>query len=251
MVEPRPSGRPPTPMPDPCILIVEDHDGIRDALAAYLRREGMTARTARDAAQARRMIEEAEPDLIVLDVMMPGEDGFSLCRHVRATSRIPIIFLTAVNEVGQRVAGLEIGADDYLTKPFEPVELLARIRTVLRRSGSEPAAPAPARRRLAFDRWVFDMDRRELIDADKVCVPLSAAEFRLLSVLVERSGVVLTREQLLDLTQGRNAQSFDRSIDNQVSRLRKKLEADPREPRLIRTVWGGGYVFDARPENVE
>ena len=237
-------------MPEPHILIVDDHAGIRDALAAYLAREGMHTRTARDAAEARRMIDEQEPDLLVLDVMMPGEDGFSLCRHVRGEGRIPVIFLTAVNELSQRVAGLEMGADDYLTKPFEPVELLARIRSVLRRSG-EPGSRRRARRRLAFDRWLLDLDRRELVDADGVCLPLSAAEFRLLSVLVQRPQVVLTREQLLDLTQGRNAYSFDRSIDNQVSRLRKKLENDPREPRLIRTVWGGGYVFDSQPRDAE
>jgi two-component system OmpR family response regulator len=239
----------PNPMGDPHILIVDDHAGIRDALAAYLAREGMQTRTARHAAEARRMIEEHVPDLLVLDVMMPGEDGFSLCRHVHSQTGIPVIFLTAASEVSQRVAGLEIGADDYLTKPFEPVELLARIRTVLRRSGEQRLQPG-ARRRLAFDRWILDLDKRELIDADKVSVPLSAAEFRLLSVLVNRPQVVLTRDQLLDLTQGRNAHSFDRSIDNQVSRLRKKLESDPREPRLIRTVWGGGYVFDAEPREL-
>lgn len=232
------------------ILIVDDHEGIREALSAYLAREGMRIRTARHAAEARRMIEQQAPDLLVLDVMMPGEDGFSLCRHLRSEGRIPIIFLTAVTELSQRVAGLELGADDYITKPFEPVELLARIRTVLRRTG-EAGSPRKARRRLAFDRWVFDLDGRELIDADGVSVPLSAAEFRLLSVFVQRPQVVLTRDQLLDLTQGRNAHSFDRSIDNQVSRLRKKLESDPREPRLIRTVWGGGYVFDGLPRDLE
>jgi two-component system OmpR family response regulator len=231
-------------------LIVDDHAGIRDALAAYLAREGMRTRTARDAAEARSLIEELEPDLLVLDVMMPGEDGFSLCEHVRSHGRVPVIFLTAANELSQRVAGLEIGADDYLTKPFEPIELLARIRTVLRRSG-EPGPRRRTRRRLAFDRWILDMDRRELVDTDGVSLPLSAAEFRLLSVLVQRPQVVLTRDQLLDLTQGRNAHSFDRSIDNQVSRLRKKIESDPREPCLIRTVWGGGYVFDSQPRDVE
>lgn len=237
-------------MAEPDILIVDDNAAIRDALSAYLRREKMRTRTARDAAQARRMIDEAVPDLLVLDVMMPGEDGFSLCRHLRSQGAVPVIFLTAVNELSQRVAGLELGADDYLTKPFEPVELLARIRTVLRRSG-EARPQQRLRRRLAFDRWTFDLERRELIDPDKVSVPLSSAEFRLLSVLVHKPQVVLSREQLLDLTQGRNAWSFDRSIDNQVSRLRKKLELDPREPRLIRTVWGGGYVFDTQPRAVE
>jgi two-component system, OmpR family, response regulator len=235
-------------MPEPHILIVDDNAAIRDALSAYLRREHMRTRTARDAAQARHMIDEAVPDLLVLDVMMPGEDGFSLCRHLRSQGTIPVIFLTAVNELSQRVAGLEIGADDYLTKPFEPVELLARIRTVLRRSG-EPRPQQRLRRRVSFDRWTFDLDRRELIDPEKVSVPLSAAEFRLLSVFVLKPQVVLSREQLLDLTQGRNAWSFDRSIDNQVSRLRRKLEVDPREPRLIRTVWGGGYVFDTQPRD--
>jgi len=232
--------------PSPHILIVDDEREIREPLAKYLAKNGLRATMAGSAAEARKELHTSAIDLVVLDIMMPGEDGLSLCRHLRESTDIPVILLTAMAEDTDRVVGLEIGADDYVTKPFNPRELLARIRAVLRRAG---AAPRPRERaetkRLRFADWVIDMDRRELTGADGVAVPLSTAEFRLLTVFLRRPHIVLSREQLLDLTSGRAAQIFDRSIDNQVSRLRRKIEADPKSPVLVKTVWGGGYVFTA------
>ncbi|MDE0417559.1 MAG: winged helix-turn-helix domain-containing protein, partial [bacterium] len=186
----------------------------------------------------------AAVDLVVLDIMMPGEDGLALCRHLRETTRIPVILLTAMGEETDRIVGLEVGADDYVAKPFNPRELLARIRAVIRRARSLPPdhAPLPSGRYL-FDRWSLDTARRELVDDKSVVTPLSAGEFRLLMALLERPGMVLSRDQLLDLTRGRSAAPFDRAVDNQVSRLRRKIERDPKNPALIATVWGGGYRF--------
>ena len=230
----------------PHLLVVDDERSIREPLAAYLGRNGFRVSQAEDARDARTKLAAYAIDLVVLDIMMPGEDGLSLCRHLRETSGVPVILLTAMADEADRIVGLEIGADDYVVKPFNPRELLARIKAVLRRAASLPRAKdGIATRRFAFDRWTFDVDRREVVGADGVAVPLSTAEFRLLSALVQRPRMVLSRDQLLDLTSGRDAQPFDRSVDNQVSRLRKKLEADPRNPALIKTVWGGGYVFSA------
>ncbi len=228
----------------PHILVVDDHKDIRDLLARYLDQNGLRVTAAADAGAARRVLKTAAIDLVVLDIMMPGEDGLSLCRHLRETTTIPVILLTAMAEETDRVVGLEIGADDYVTKPFNPRELLARIKAVLRRAHSlAPGRDVPASGKIRFDRWSLDLDRRELVDADGVVTPLSTGEFRLLAVFVEHPGRVLSRDQLLDLTRGRAATVFDRSIDNQVSRLRKKIEPDPRNPTLIKTVWGGGYSF--------
>ena len=229
------------------VLVVDDHRDIRDALARYLGKHGYRVSTAESAAAARRLLDAAgRVDLVVLDLMMPGEDGLSLTRHLRAKGDLPIIVLTAMAEDTDRVVGLEMGADDYLTKPFNPRELLARIKAVLRRAHSLPPQPArPAAKRLRFDRWAFDVARRELVGADGVAVPLSTAEFLLLSAFLRHPGVVLTRDQLLDITRGRDAAPFDRSVDNQVSRLRKKIERDPRRPELVKTHWGGGYSFAA------
>jgi two-component system OmpR family response regulator len=230
----------------PHILIVDDQRDIREPLGRYLLKHGLRVSAAADAAQARDLLKRSAVDLVVLDIMMPGEDGLSLCRHLRETSGVPVILLTAMADEADRIVGLEIGADDYVVKPFNPRELLARIKAVLRRAASLPRAKdGIATRRFAFDRWTFDVDRREVVGADGVAVPLSTAEFRLLSALVQRPRMVLSRDQLLDLTSGRDAQPFDRSVDNQVSRLRKKLEADPKTPAFIKTVWGGGYVFSA------
>jgi len=230
----------------PHILVVDDHKDIRDLLARYLARHELRVTAAADAAEARRALSHASIDLVVLDIMMPGEDGLSLCRHLRESTRIPVILLTAMAEETDRVVGLEIGADDYVTKPFAPRELLARIKAVLRRTHSLPPDREPAGRgKLRFERWTLDLDRRELVDEDGVLTPLSTGEFRLLAALVEHPGRVLSRDQLLDLTRGRAAAPFDRSVDNQVSRLRRKLERDPRNPALIKTVWGGGYCFAA------
>lgn len=230
------------------VLLVDDHRDIRETLARYLERHGLRVTVAEDAAAARRVLRLSAPELVVLDIMMPGEDGLSLCRHLRETTELPVIFLTALGEATDRVIGLEMGADDYVTKPFEPRELLARIKAVLRRSRSLPTEPAHRRGaspRVEFDGWVLDMGRRELTGADGVAVSLSTSEFLLLEAFVRRPGLVLSREQLLDLTKGRAADAFDRSIDNQVSRLRRKVETDPRNPTLIKTVWGGGYSFAA------
>jgi len=234
---------------EPHILIVDDHRDIREPLAKYLEKNGFRTSEAADAAQARAALKTAAPDLIVLDIMMPGEDGLSLTRDLRARGSVPIILLTAVTEDTDRIIGLEMGADDYVTKPFNPRELLARIKTVLRRVHDLPpdrdTREADVYR---FDGWSFDTGKRELVDAKGVVVPLSTGEFQLLHALVKRPGVVLSRDQLLDLTRGRDAVAFDRSVDNQVSRLRKKIEADPANPSIIKTHWGGGYSFVAALE---
>ncbi len=230
----------------PHILIVDDHRDIRDALAKYLEKNGMRATTAADAVAMDAAMKVGRFDLIVLDVMMPGEDGLSVCRRLRAQGGIPILMLTALGDETDRIVGLEVGADDYLPKPFNPRELLARIKAILRRSErTEATGGGLSGRRLAFDRWVLDIDRRRLTDADGAEVALTTAEFRLLTAFLERPRFVLSRDQLLDLTSGRAAQVFDRTIDNQISRLRRKIEADPAKPALIATVWGGGYTFAA------
>ena len=186
-------------------------------------------------------------DLVVLDIMMPGEDGLSLCRQLRATTEVPVIMLTAMAEDTDRVIGLEMGADDYVVKPFNPRELVARVKAVLRRANNLPRRRRPGfdAEALRFDRWVLNVAQRELVGEDGVAIPLSTTEFLLLSALLNHPRMVLSRDQLLDLTRGRSASPFDRSIDNQVSRLRKKVEADPKEPVLIKTVWGGGYMLTA------
>ncbi len=233
----------------PHILVVDDHRDIRELVAKYLAKHGLRVTVADGGPALRRALKASAVDLVVLDVMMPGEDGLSLCRHLRETTDLPVILLTAMAEDTDRVVGLEIGADDYLTKPFNPRELLARIKAVLRRTQSlPPRRGAPGAERLRFDRCTFDPNRREVIDRDGIAVPLSTAEARLLGTFLDHPGMVLSRDQLLDLTQGRAAKVFDRSIDNQVSRLRRKIEADPKAPALIKTVWGGGYSFAAKVE---
>ncbi|WP_407353969.1 response regulator [Luteimonas sp. R10] len=233
----------------PHIAIVDDHRDIRNLVGKYLDRHGYRISTVESAAALRRLLERSAPDLVILDVMMPGEDGLSLCRHLRGSTDIPVIFLTAMAEDLDRIIGLELGADDYLTKPFNPRELLARIKAVLRRVNSLPPQRGRVKAKtLRFDRWELNVGRRELLGADGVAVPLSTAEFRLLGAFLDHAGLVLSRDQLLELTVGRAADCFDRSIDNQVSRLRKKIEADPRNPALIKTHWGGGYSFTAEVE---
>jgi len=230
----------------PHILVVDDHRDIRDALARYLEKNGMRATVAADAHAMDAAMRSGRFDLIVLDVMMPGEDGLSVCRRLRAQGDIPILMLTALGEETDRIVGLEMGADDYLTKPFSPRELLARIKAILRRSHAPiKEGGGLAGRKLSFDRWLLDTDRRVLISDDGVEVTLTTAEFRLLTVFLERPRHVLSRVQLLDLTSGRQAQVFDRAIDNQISRLRRKVERDPAHPELIATVWGGGYSLSA------
>lgn len=234
----------------PHIAIVDDHRDIRDLVGKYLTQHGYRTSLADSAAALRRQLERgAAPDLVVLDVMMPGEDGLALCRFLRSTIDLPVILLTAMAEETDRIVGLEIGADDYVTKPFSPRELLARIKAVLRRVHSLPPQKGHiAAKTVRFDRWKLDVGRRELMTEDDVAVPLSTAEFRLLCAFLDHPGIVLSRDQLLDLTAGRSADPFDRSIDNQVSRLRKKVEADPKVPALIKTHWGGGYSLTAEVE---
>lgn len=230
----------------PHILVVDDHKDIRELLGKYLGQHGYRVTLAEDAATARRAIRTAAIDLVVLDIMMPGEDGLSLCRHLQETEGVPVIFLTAMGEETDRVVGLEIGADDYVTKPFNPRELTARIKAVLRRSQSLPYEKARTEVDvMRFAGWTLHVGRRELEGPDGVSVPLSTAEYQLLHAFLNHPKIVLSRDQLLDLTQGREADVFDRSIDNQVSRLRRKVEDDPKKPALIKTVWGGGYMFTA------
>jgi two-component system OmpR family response regulator len=229
----------------PHILVVDDHREIRDLVAKALTKDGFRVSTAADGRVMRKVLADSRIDLVLLDLMLPGEDGLSLCRALRADSGIPIIMLTAKGDEVDRVIGLEMGADDYLPKPFGSRELIARIKAVLRRSGDKqpPGDPGHRARRYRFDRWVLDTGSRELIGDDGVAIPLSTGEYDLLVTLVERPQRVLNRDQLLDLARGRAANAFDRSIDTQVSRLRKKLERDPSDPKIIKTVWGGGYTF--------
>ena len=230
----------------PHILVVDDHSEIRDLLKRFLEQHGMRVSCARDGKEMKRLLDEREFDLLVLDLMMPGEDGLTLCHELRVKSRLPIIMLTAMGEETDRIIGLEMGADDYLAKPFNPRELLARIKAVMRRTQVESQpVPETLTRDLRFDRWLLDINRRELVDEEGVGMSLSTAEFDLLKVFLERPQRVLSRDQLLDLARGREAVAFDRAIDTLVSRLRRKLERDPKNPELIKTIWGGGYLFAA------
>ncbi|APE27281.1 response regulator [Aurantiacibacter gangjinensis] len=223
------------------LLLVDDEPTLREPLADYLSRQGFTVTEAESAAKARTALQDHAPDLALLDIMMPGEDGLSLCRHLVEAKDIPVILLTAKGEATDRIVGLEIGADDYVVKPFEPRELVARIRSVLRRA-SRGAAPAAEEDALyEFDGWQLDPLKRRLTDPEGTVVPISSAEFRLLIALLDHPRQVMDRDRLLDLVQGREAHLFDRAVDNQVSRLRRKIETDSRDPKLIQTVWGGGY----------
>ncbi len=231
---------------EPHILLVDDERDIRDPLAAYLGRNGLRVSKAENAAAARQILAAHAIDLVLLDIMMPGEDGLALAGFIRATSATPVILLTAKAEETDRIVGLELGADDYVTKPFSPRELLARIKAVLRRSdGGGKPVHAPDAEGYGFGPWVLRTGERELVGSDGVAVPLSTGEFNLLVAFVTHPKRVLSRDQLLDLSQGRELAAFERSIDNHISRLRKKIEQDPSDPKLIKTVWGGGYTLAA------
>ncbi|MDQ1900239.1 response regulator [Paracoccus sp. WLY502] len=232
-------------MSDHHILIVDDDPEIRDLVSQVIAADGYQASQASDVRSAQRMLERNAVDLMVLDLMLPGKDGLTFCRELRATGVMtPIIMLTAKGDDFDRVLGLEMGADDYLPKPFHGRELLARIKAVLRRSNSQrPASTEPASRFVSFDGWRLDTGKRELISTDEIVVLLSSAEYELLIAFLTWPQVVLSREKLLDATHGRSAIISDRSIDIQVSRLRRKLGDDPREPRIIKTIWGDGYLF--------
>jgi two-component system OmpR family response regulator len=233
----------------PHILVVDDDREIRELLAKFLERQRLRVTTARDGKEARRAFANGHFQLVVLDLMLPGETGLDLARLFRAETKIPIIMLTAMAEETDRIIGLELGADDYVTKPFNPRELLARIRAVLRRtSESEDRAPETAAKTYQFSGWTLDTARRRLSDPGGVEVAITGGEYDLLVALLDRPNRVLTRDMLLDLLRGRQAGPFDRAIDVAVSRLRRKLEDDGRHAQLIKTVRGGGYVLSTPVE---
>jgi len=241
----------------PHILIVDDDREIRDLLSRFLVKHGLRVSTAADGREMNIVLEGGAIDLIVLDLMLPGEDGLTLTRNLRAnrTSHgrdVPIVMLTAMGEETDRIIGLEMGADDYLAKPFNPRELLARIKAVLRRFEALPQSYAADQSQAeqdeaeavrSFDDWTLNLNTRVLSNPDGETVIISGGEFDLLQAFVTHPGRVLNRDQLLDLARGRDAQPFDRSVDVQVSRLRKKIEPDSKNPTLIKTVRGGGYMF--------
>ncbi len=227
------------------LVVVDDDARIRDLLKRYLTQEGFEVLLAEDAKALTRIAQRETVDLIVLDLMMPGEDGLSVCRRLRANNDLtPIIMLTAKTEDIDRIVGLEVGADDYLGKPFNPRELLARIHAVLRRRPVQelPGAPSGDQEVVRFGPFSFDLGARTLRKGDDE-LPLTTGEFAMLKVLVRHPRVALSREKLAQLSRGRDFEPFDRSLDVQVSRLRKLIEVDPTAPRFIQTVWGVGYVF--------
>lgn len=226
------------------LLIVDDDREIRDLLSRFLRRQGFRVDTARDGREMHQALADWQIDLVVLDRMLPGEDGLSLCRELRVKSRVPIVMLTVLGAETDRIVGLEVGADDYLVKPFHPHELLARIKAVLRRVHDSSLSSASNKDTvLRFAGWKLDRTRRRLESSEGVNVALSDGEFDLLVAFAEHPQRVLSREQLLDLSRGRSPAPFDRSVDMQVGRLRRKIEPHPDEPELIKTVRGHGYIF--------
>lgn len=231
------------------VLIVDDERDIREPLGQYLRSKGFRVQLAANAAEARKAIAESLIGIVVLDIMMPGEDGLSLCRWLVANNGPPVILLTAMSDDTDRIVGLEVGADDYLSKPFNPRELQARIRAVLRRVPPPANTISASLRRFAG--WAHDAAARRLQHDDGRQVELTTAENKLLEVLLDHPRKVLSRSSLLDLTAGREAKAYDRAIDNQISRLRRKIEQDPQSPVLLVTDWGGGYALAADVETVD
>ncbi|MEM8792660.1 MAG: response regulator transcription factor [Pseudomonadota bacterium] len=227
--------------PKPTILIVDDDPDIRTLVAEFLGREGLDFEQAENAEAMDAVLGRVRPDLIVLDLMLPGEDGLSICRRLRAAAGPPILMLTAKSDEIDRVVGLEMGADDYLVKPFGPRELLARIRAVLRRVSEHPAE-APSYR-YAFDAFIVDLDARQIVDVDGRSVTLTSGEFDLLSCFIQRPRRVLSRDQILAQLRGRGAEPFDRTVDMLISRLRRKLAAVSPDTELISTVRNSGYLF--------
>ena len=228
----------------PHILVVDDDREIRSLLSKFLAKSGLRVSVAADGREMRRVLEEARIDLIVLDVMLPGDSGLTLCGQLRATTTIPILMLTAVAEDTDRIIGLEMGADDYLPKPFNPRELVARVNAVLRRRqpAGPPGAPAADTEIHRFGAFEFNLATRSLAKAGKP-VALTTGEFSVLKVLVQHPRTPLSRDKLMELARGREYEVFDRSIDVQISRLRKIVEEDPAHPKHIQTGWGFGYVF--------
>jgi two-component system OmpR family response regulator len=226
------------------ILVVDDDREIRTLLAEYLEKNGLRVSVARDGREMRRVLGGTHVDLLVLDVMMPGDDGLKLCRELRAKSQMPIIMLTARGEDVDRIVGLELGADDYVPKPFNPRELLGRIGAVLRRTAHAPRDPMPSSvAGYRFAGWRLDLTTRSLTDKDGDATPLSGAEFRLLALLLAHAGQVLSRVHLMELLRGRDLDPTDRSIDQRVRRLRQILRDDARAPHIVKTVYGEGYVI--------
>ncbi|WP_342607127.1 response regulator [Vibrio tritonius] len=228
------------------VLVVDDHKDIRDLLQRFLQQHGLRVATAADGNAMYKHLAAQRFDLIILDLMLPGKDGITLCRELRSENNIPIIMLTALGEEVDRIVGLEVGADDYLAKPFNPRELLARIKSVLRRHFTIPNVEEHVQgspTNYHFNQWVLNTTTRELFDPNTTLIPLTSTEFTMLLALLTHPNVVLSREDLLKLIQGRGADVYDRSIDTLISRLRKKIEQDPKQPKLIKTIWGGGYQF--------
>ena len=236
------------------LLIVDDNTEIRESLNEYLEKNGLKCETAEDAQTARDKLATNDYQLVILDIMMPGEDGLSLCRYIHESSQTPVILLTAMDEDTDRIIGLEVGADDYLSKPFNPRELLARIKAILRRESiiteniqaeftEQTNTTDNNGIHYLFGDWSLSVNQQQLRQGQQAPKDLSTGEFRLLMAFVERPKRVVSRDELLDLVSNRSIAAFDRSIDNQISRLRKKIEVDPKQPTYIKTVWGGGYTF--------
>jgi len=226
------------------IMIVDDDLGIRDLLGRFFREHGYATVLAKSGEEMMLAFDKKKPDLVILDIMLPGDDGLSLCRKLRVKSQVPIIMLTAISEEIERILGLEMGADDYISKPFNPRELLARVKAILRRSSkSSDEAFDEEHTCFRFAGWELNKTARRLTSPEAIEITLSSGEYTLLLALLERPQQVLSRDRLLDLTKNRSAGPFDRSIDIQVSRLRSKIESDPKQPQFIKTVRGGGYVL--------
>ena len=233
----------------PHILVVDDEPAIGELIRNYLTRHGYRVSVVADGNAMRRSMEESKPDLVLLDLGLPGEDGLTLTRHIRAHSNVGVIIVTGSGESVDRIVGLELGADDFVAKPFDLRELLARIRSVLRRTGTGHAESASARARdIRFAGWRLDGQSRRLFAADGTEVPITTGEFELLTLFIENPNRVLSRDQLLQAARHRDAAPFDRAVDMQIARLRRKIEADPENPLLIKSVRGAGYIFTAAVE---
>lgn len=238
----------------PSILVVDDEPQVREMLTEYLGSHGYRVAAAEDGASMRAAVGQEVPDLVLLDISMPGEDGLSLARYLREHYSLGIIMVTASGEVVDRIVGLEVGADDYVAKPFDPRELLARVKSVLRRAtreaatGQQAASAGESSPRIRLGKCELDLDTRRLFGADGSEIPITSMEFDLLEVFGTRPNRVLTRDQILNLTQNRDWDPFDRSVDIRIARLRRKIEPDPARPRLIRTVRGAGYMFVPGPD---
>jgi len=238
-----------TPAPSPHILIVEDDRDIRDLVTRFLKQNGYRVTAVAEGRAMHKALADGRFDLVILDLMLPGEDGLTLCRDLRARQTLPVIMVTAKGEETDRIVGLEVGADDYIAKPFNPRELLARIRAVLRRFTSNPGTTQTRPGKVyRFDRWTIDVDRRAVSDRDGTSADLTAGEFDLLLALVERPNRLLSREQLAELSGGRNGAAFDRAVDAQICRLRRKIEPGGGTPKLIKTIRAGGYMLAAPVE---